>query len=84
MASSNPAPQITVNITSAKWIQYIKILPDSGADISASGREILVHLNEQPNRFMLSNVIPTTVNGTEMLSHSDWEIKHTWKIYTSI
>ena len=66
MASSDPAPQITVSITSANGSSDIKVLPNSGADISASGREILAHLNEQPNRFMPSSVIPKTVNGTEM------------------
>ena len=46
MASSDPAPLITVNVTSANGSSDVTILPDSGADISASGREILVHLNE--------------------------------------
>ena len=66
MASSDPAPLITVNITSTNGSSDVTVLPDSWADISASGREILVHLNEQPNKLIPSDVIPRTVNGTKM------------------
>ena len=43
-------------------LQSFRIL----ADISASGREILVHLNEQPNKLIPSDVISRTVNRTKM------------------
>jgi len=66
MASTDPAPLITVNITSANGSHDIKILPDSDTDISESGREILTHLNEQLRTLMLSDVVPKTVNGTKM------------------
>ena len=62
MASSDPAPLITVNITSANGSYYCKALPDSGADISAAGKEILVHLNEHINTLAPSNVMPKAVN----------------------
>ena len=66
MASSDPAPLITVNITSANGSYYCKALPDSGADISAAEKEILVHLNEHINILAPSNVIPKAVNGAKM------------------
>ena len=66
MASSDPAPLITVNITSANSSSDVKVLLDSGADILSSGRKILVYLNEQPNKLRPSDVIPRTVNGTKM------------------
>ena len=66
MGSSNAAPLITVNVTSTKGSSNIQALPDSGADISASGREILTHLNEQIDTLSPSDVIPKAVNGTKM------------------
>ena len=36
MASSDPAPLITVNIASTNDYSDIQVLPDSGADISVS------------------------------------------------
>jgi len=66
MASTDPAPLITVNITSTNGSHDIKVLPDSGADILASGREILTHLNEQLRTLTPSDVVPKTVNGTKM------------------
>ena len=68
MASSDPAPLITVNITSVNGSTDVTVLVDSEANISASEREILVHLNEQPNKLISSDVIPRTVNGTKMFS----------------
>ena len=67
MVSSDPAPLITVNIISANGSSDVTVLPDSRADISASGREMLVHLNEQPNKLITSDVIQRTVNGSKML-----------------
>ena len=66
MASSNTAPLITVNVTSTKGSSDIQVLLDSGADISASGREILTHLNEQIDTLSPSDVTPKAVNGTKM------------------
>jgi len=66
MSSTDPAPLITVNITSANGSHDIKVLPDSGTDISASGKEILTHLNEQLRTLMPSDVVPKTVDGIKM------------------
>ena len=65
MTSSDSTPLITVNNTSENGFSDVTVLPDSGADISASGREILVHLNEQPNKLIPSDVTPRTVSGTK-------------------
>jgi len=66
MASTDTAPLITVNITSANGSHDIKVFPNSGADISASGKEILTHLNEQLRTLTPSDVVPKTVNGTKI------------------
>lgn len=66
MASSDPAPLISVNVKSANGSGDIKVLPDSGADISASGKEILTHLNEKIESLSPSDVIPKAVNGAQM------------------
>ena len=47
VSSSDPAPLRPVNITSTNGSCDIEVLPDSGADISESGKEILAHLNEK-------------------------------------
>ena len=42
------------------------MLPDSGADISAAGREFLVHLSEHVDNLPSSDIMPQAVNGTTM------------------
>ena len=66
MSSSDPAPMIPVNITSTNGSCDIEVLPDSGADISASGKEILAHLNEKVELLIPSDVFPKAVNGAQM------------------
>ncbi len=66
MSSSDPAPLIKVNITSTNGSCDIEVLPDSGADISASGKGILTHLNEKIEFLNPSDVFPKTVNGAQM------------------
>ena len=66
MSSSDPAPLIKVNITSTNGSCDIEVLPDSGADISASGKGILAHLNEKVEFLNPSEVFPKTVNGAQM------------------
>ena len=41
-------------------------MPDSGADISAAGEEILAHLNEHIDNLLPSTTVPKAANGTEM------------------
>ena len=66
MSSSDPAPLIKVNITSTNGSCDIEVLPDSGADISASGKGILTHLNEKIEFLNPFDVFPKTVNGAQM------------------
>ena len=44
----DPAPTITVHISSLNGSADMEILPDSDADISAAGKEALRCLGEQP------------------------------------
>ena len=46
----DPAPTITVHISSLMGLHSadMEILPDSGADVSAAGKEALRCLGEQP------------------------------------
>ena len=44
----------------------METLPDSGADISAAGKEILSQLDEHEDNLLPSNMIPQAVNGTRM------------------
>ena len=66
VASTDPAPLIPINVTSLHGSITIKVLPDSGADISAAGTEILCCLNEHANNLLPSRIIPRAVNGAKM------------------
>ena len=57
---------VKVCITSANGFSELKVLPDSGADISAAGKEVLQHLNEHIDCLSLSVIIPKAVNGTKL------------------
>ena len=60
------APLIKVCITSANGSSELEVLPDSGADILAAGKQVLQHLNEQANCLPPSAVTPEAVNGTKL------------------
>ena len=66
VASTDPAPLIAINVSSLHGSITIKVLPDSGADISAAGTEILHHLNEHVDNLLPSRIIPRAVNGAKM------------------
>ena len=66
VASSDPAPLISLDVISANGSCYTKALPDSSADISAAGKTILSTLNEHINTLLPSTVIPKVVNGAKM------------------
>ena len=55
------APIIMVKVTSST---NTKPLPDSGADISAAGQEVLYHLGHHVDNFLSSGISPRAVNGT--------------------
>ena len=66
VTATDPAPKITLNISSLNGATAASVLPDSGADISAAGEEILVHLNEHIDNLLPSTTVPKATNGTEM------------------
>ena len=66
LASSDPAPTISLDIIAANGSCNSKTLPDSSADISAAGEAILSTLNEQVTILLPSKVIPKAVNGAKM------------------
>ena len=53
-------------VTSANGSCELQSLPDSGADISAAGKETLQTLNEHVNSLIPSRVIPKAANGMKM------------------
>ena len=60
---TEPAPKITVQISSSTGTRNLNILPDSEADISAAGQEVLEYLGQH-----VDNILPSrTVNGLSMI-----------------
>ena len=66
VTATDPAPNITLNISSLNGCIAATILPDLGADISAAGEETLAHLNEYIDNLLPSTTVPKAANGTEM------------------
>jgi len=62
-----PAPIITVQISSSTGTRYLEVLPDSGADISAAGQEVLELLGQHIDNILPSGINPRTVNGMSMI-----------------
>ena len=60
------APLVKVGITSVNSSSELEILLDTGADISATGKEVLQHLNECIDCLSPSVVIPRALNGTKL------------------
>ena len=65
--ATEPAPSVTVCVSSPAGSHYIDVLPDSGADISAAGQEMLQALGDHIDNILLSNISPRTVNGSSMV-----------------
>ena len=61
-----PAPTIEVQMLSSNGTKNIRVLPDSGAEITAAGKEILAYLDHHPDNLLPSTVIPRAVNGNSM------------------
>ena len=78
IATSDPAPKFTINISSQNGSTSIAVLPDSGADISAAGEPILCHLNEHADHLIPSRVVPKAANGSAM--HSIRKLSVTLKL----
>ena len=60
---TEPAPTITVRISSSIGVHYLDVLPDSGADISTAGQDVLTILGEHIGIILPSSISPGTVNG---------------------
>ena len=65
--ATEPAPTITVRVSSPAGSHYIDVLPDSGADISAAGQEMLQTLGHHIDNILPSHISPRTVNGSSMV-----------------
>ena len=61
-----PAPTIVVRMTALNGSVAFPVLPDSGADISVAGPDVLKSLNDHPDNLLPSSVKPRAVNGTSM------------------
>ena len=66
VTANEPAPLVKVLVTSANGSCELQALPDSGADISAAGKETLQTLNEHVNSLITSRVIHKAANGMKM------------------
>ena len=65
--AAEAAPTITVSVKSSAGTKLIQMLPDSGADISAAGQEILHLLGHHADNIQPSGISPRAVNGTTMI-----------------
>jgi len=57
-----------VQISSSIGTCYLKVLPDSGADISAARQEVLELLGQHIDNMLPSGINPGTVNGMSMIT----------------
>ena len=64
----DPAPTVMMRIITPNGSCQTQVLPDSGADISAVGEQILSHLNEHRNNLLPSEFAPHAANGQKMKS----------------
>ena len=65
-AATEPAPTVAVQVSSSTGTCRLDVLPDSGADISAAGQEVLEFLGQHIN-ILPSGINPRTVNGLSMI-----------------
>lgn len=64
--ATEPAPTITVQVSSSTGTQNLEVLPDSGADISTAGQEVLEFLGQHVDNILPSHISPGIVNGLTM------------------
>ena len=65
-AGFDPAPSIDVVMSSLNGQATVRVLPDSGADLSVASELLLNFLREHPDNLLPSNITPSAVNGTRM------------------
>lgn len=60
---TDPAPTINVHISALNGSATVTALPDSGADISVAGPDIIAILGEHCNNLLLSDMVPRGLTG---------------------
>ena len=65
-SKAEPAPTISVQMTSSERTALVTVLPDSGADISAAGQTIVGMLGHHLDNLAPSEISPRAVNGACM------------------
>ena len=60
------APKIAVRVSNPNGSATVKALPDSGADISVAGTDIVQLLGDHTDNLLPSRVTPRTVSGQKM------------------
>ena len=53
-SKAKPAPAITVQISSSKDMKDVKVLPNSGADISTAEQKVMRHLGQHKDNLLPS------------------------------
>ena len=66
VTATEPAPTVSICILSINGSCETQVLPDSGADISAAGPQLLHSLSEHALNLLPSKVTPHTANGHKM------------------
>ena len=66
LSTTDPAPTISIQLSSLNSSCHTEVLPDSGADISAAGEQLLHLLNDHVHNLLPSEIIPQTVNWQKM------------------
>ena len=66
VSSTEPAPTIRLHIRTVNGSTITSVLPDSGADISAAGLQILTLLDEHQPNLLHSTMSPHTASGHQM------------------
>ena len=66
--ATDPAPTVMMRIITPNGSCQTQVLPDSGADISAAGEQILSQLNEHRDNLLPSEFAPHAANGQKMKS----------------
>ena len=61
-----PAPTIQAELSTRNGSTSMQVLPDSGADISVAGPNIIQSLNDHRDNLLPSQVTPRTVNGQKL------------------
>ena len=71
VTAAEPAPTILIRISTNKRSYQTQVLPDSGADISAAGQDLLEHLDEHTDYLVPSQIISRVANGQKVHSRQN-------------